>query len=445
MYLEFNLIFSLIYQPILPTLRLYYLFYFILLFNQLLKNKKMKELKLIFLMLMISLVVACTEGTKEDNNDPPVKLEDITSIAAINNKMAWDLFEAETAAKPGKNVLISPFSIQTALSMANNGAGGNTLKEMLKLMYCTGCDVPSVNQKLKGLTTYLTKQSGHPTLSIANGYFYDKSRISLKEGFVNTLQTDYSCTFKDENFNAEKQSLDNINGWVKSQTKDKIDKILEKITPLDVAFLINALHFKADWSQGFNTASTYKHDFKKADGSVVKQDFVSDDRSVPHATTSGFMIADLPFKDSTYSMSLISHLDVGPTQKFTLSKYTELLGALKYQRALLSFPKIKMSYQTDLIPTLKSLGMKEAFNDQLADFKNMGTAAKNIFINQVIHKAVLEADEKGAEGAAVTAIGFGITSVPQPIRFDKPFYLIIRNIKTNTIMFIGYVGENPAS
>jgi serine protease inhibitor len=144
-------------------------------------------------------------------------------------------------------------------------------------------------------------------------------------------------------------------------------------------------------------------------------------------------------------MSLITHLDVGPTQRFTLSKYTELLGALKYQRALLSFPKIKMSYQTDLIPTLKSLGMKEAFYDQLADFKNMGTAAKNIFINQVIHKAVLESDEKGAEGAAVTAIGFGITSVPQPIRFDKPFYLIIRNIKTNTIMFIGYVGENPAS
>jgi serine protease inhibitor len=405
----------------------------------------MRSLKYIFTIFGIFIFVSCSDESNTIDDVPPVKLEDIASIAAMNNKVAWDLFDSEITAKPQKNVLISPFSIQTALSMTNNGAGGNTLQEMLRLMYCSGCDVNSINQQLKNLTSYLTKQSGHPTLTITNGYFYDKSRIALRETFVKTLQNDFGCTFNDENFNNEKQSLDNINAWVKTQTNDKIDKILEKITPLDVAFLINALHFKADWSTGFDPAMTSKQNFIRADGTTVKQDFVSGDRSVPHALKSGFMIADLPFKDSTYSMSLVTHLNTGTAVKFTPAIYAELLGALKYQRAILSFPKIKLAYQTDLIPTLKSLGMKEAFNENLADFKAMGTASKNIFIKQVIHKAVLEADEKGAEGAAVTAIGFGVTSVPPPLLFDKPFYLIIRNIKTNTILFIGYVGENPAS
>ncbi|MBK8053209.1 MAG: serpin family protein [Saprospiraceae bacterium] len=404
----------------------------------------MKSLKFGFLFLGLAMLVACSDNNGTDNNDPIIKLEDISSIAAINNKMAWDLFESETSSKPQKNVLISPYSIQTALSMANNGAGGNTLNEMLKMMYCSGCDVNSINQQHKNLTAYLTKQSGHPTITITNGYFYDKSRIALKETFVKTLQNDFGCTFKDENFNNEKQSLDNINAWVKTQTKNKIDKILEKITPLDVAFLINALHFKADWSIGFDPAMTSKKSFKRADGTTIQQDFVSGDRSVTHAVKSGFIIADIPFKDSTYSMSLVIQSNAGPVIKLTPNIYSELLSGLKYERALLSFPKIKLVYQTDLIPTLKSLGMKEAFNENLADFKAMGTASRNIFINQVIHKAVLEADEKGAEGAAVTAIGFGITSVPPPLVFDKPFYLVIRNIKTNTILFIGYVGESPA-
>lgn len=71
----------------------------------------------------------------------------------------------------------------------------------------------------------------------------------------------------------------------------------------------------------------------------MKQDFVSGDRSVLHAIKSGFIIADIPFKDSTYSMSLVIQSNAGPVVKFTPNIYSELLSGLKYERALLSFPK----------------------------------------------------------------------------------------------------------
>ena len=69
----------------------------------------MKSLKFGFLFLGLAMLVACSDNNGRDNNDPIIKLEDISSIAAINNKMAWDLFESETSSKPQKNVLISPY------------------------------------------------------------------------------------------------------------------------------------------------------------------------------------------------------------------------------------------------------------------------------------------------------------------------------------------------
>lgn len=83
------------------------------------------------------------------------------------------------------------------------------------------------------------------------------------------------------------------------------------------------------------------------------------------------------------------------------------------------------------------LGVKDAFSESAADFTNMGTS----FINQIKHKAVLEVDEKGAEGAAVTSIGFALTSVPLVFRFDRPFVVVLRYIPTNALLFTGYVAD----
>lgn len=403
----------------------------------------MKRLKIQLAIIVVVTLLSCTKSTNNSPQDPPVILEDKGAIATINNKLAWDLFNEETAAKPDKNVLISPFSIVTALAMANNGAGGNTLAEMLKTMHCSGCDVQSVNQQLKNLTSFMTKESGHPYLTITNGYFFDKSRINLESQFVNKLTTEYNCAFKEENFTIEQQSLDNINNWVATQTNGKINGILEKIGPLDVAFFINALHFKADWSLGFSQDMTSENNFTNADGTVVKHDFVQGSRMVPIAFKSGFMMVDIPFKDSTYSMSLITSSGQTPTSKLTDEIYQVLQDNLVEGNIFLSFPKMNLNYRTNLIPSLRSLGMIDAFNAQKADFTAMGTSSENLFINQAIHKAVLEVDEKGAEGAAVTSLGVGVTEMPPAMIFNKPYYLVIRNIETNTLLFIAYVGQNP--
>ena len=402
---------------------------------------KIKIMKALVFLCIVGFVFSCQKSNILEDNQQIIT--DVSKLSTMNNEMAWDIFIEEAKANPKKNVLISPWSIQTALSMALNGAGTMTLDEMRKLMYCDGCDPNLINEQQQKLALLLSNRSGHPSVTISNSYFYDKSRINLNQSFQKKLESYYDCSFRPESFGNEVQSLENINNRVKSSTHGKIDKVLNKITQDDAAFLINALHFKADWARGFDPKMMSKNDFTKADGSKITSDFVNGDVNLPFAFQGDFMIADIPFRDSTYSLSLITTTSLSAPKSLTKEVYKSLLSSLRPGRIMLTFPKMKLSYENNLIPSLQKLGVKSAFSENSADFKAMGTASKNIFINQFLHKAVLEVDEKGAEGAAVTTIGFGVTSVPPTLLFNKPFYVVLRHIQSNTIMFISFVVDSP--
>lgn len=395
----------------------------------------MKKLSFVFLGLFL---LSC------NLIDPPpeVKPDEIKDVAEMNQSFGWDIFQKEVESEPTKNVLISPLSIQTALSMAINGAGGMTLDEMQEVLYCNPCDLTKLNMQQQKLILSLTRQSGHPEVRIANAYFYDPDRMMLKASFEQLLTDYYDCVFKKDDFDNEQKALDNINHWVSNSTKGKIDKILDEIGSLDVAFLINALYFKSDWAKGFAPELSHEAPFNLLNGTTVPVMFVSGDRDLHHAKTADFQIVDIPFRDSTFSLSLIQTTGTGSLNDLNRETYDMLLEKLNYDRLYLSFPRLKLSYDNDLIASLKLLGMQAAFEGSKADFKAMGTASNNIYISQIRHKAVLEVDEKGAEGAAVTSIGFSNTSMPESMLFNKPFVLVLRHIETNAILFIGYV-RNP--
>lgn len=45
----------------------------------------------------------------------------------------------------------------------------------------------------------------------------------------------------------DSKAANTINAWVKKNTKDKIDKIVDRIEPDSMLFLINAVYFKGKW------------------------------------------------------------------------------------------------------------------------------------------------------------------------------------------------------
>ncbi|MBK8506750.1 MAG: hypothetical protein IPL46_33955 [Saprospiraceae bacterium] len=89
--------------------------------------------------------------------------------------------------------------------------------------------------------------------------------------------------------------------------------------------------------------------------------------------------------------------------------------------------------------------MEIAFDPNQADFSKLGSAPEgNLFISKVNHKTYLKIDEKGAEGAAVTSVGVGVTSLPPHLKFDRPFVFLLRNRDSNTLIFAGKI-EDPTS
>jgi serpin B len=79
-----------------------------------------------------------------------------------------------------------------------------------------------------------------------------------------------------------------------------------------------------------------------------------------------------------------------------------------------------------------------------ADFSGI-TGDRSLCISNVIHKAFVAVDEEGTEAAAATAVVMRTTSVPAPpkvFRADHPFIFIIKDIRSQSILFMGRV-MNP--
>ena len=67
---------------------------------------------------------------------------------------------------------------------------------------------------------------------------------------------------------------------------------------------------------------------------------------------------------------------------------------------------------------------------------------RDLFIQDVLHKAFVSVDEAGTEAAAATAVIVGLTSLPTEtvtVTVDRPFIFFIRDIPTGSTIFVGRV------
>jgi serpin B len=92
---------------------------------------------------------------------------------------------------------------------------------------------------------------------------------------------------------------------------------------------------------------------------------------------------------------------------------------------------------------MKNLGMTDAFTPGAADFSGM-ESTRSLYISDLLHKAYVDVNEEGTEAAAATTVVVGMTSMPAEsyeISFDHPFLFFIRDIQTNTILFMGRLAD----
>lgn len=376
-----------------------------------------------------------TEGISK--NESASKAPDDEFKAAASS-FAAELFKDNYS--KGKTTLVSPLSVLTALALVQNGAQGNTLAQLEQAL--GGLDRDTLNAYMRAYCDFLTESD---ELKIANSVWTDSS-AEAKRAFLQKAVDSYSAQL----FSAplsDPKTVESINSWVKKNTDGMIPKIIENADRDAVMMLVNAVAFEAKWETPYTNDDIEKLEFNSYSGKSKKTEFMCSTESVylSDSDAVGFM---KPYKNGRFAFAaLLPNEDVNIDDYIASLSGEKLMkifsSAKKNEEVDVKMPKFKAEYSTQLIDTLKKMGIEDAFDRKSADFSSLIDKKDGAYIGTVMHKTFIEVDQEGTRAAAATLVGISKMSMPaiNPVCLNRPFVYMIVDTETNLPLFIGVQTE----
>jgi len=380
---------------------------------------------------------------------------DLQAVVGGGNQFAFDLL-TRLSEKDG-NLFFSPYSIRTALAMTYAGARARTAEQMAAVLHFSLAQdqVPPAFASLVGELNNSSKGPGGQLfeLIVANALWAQKG-FPFHKDFVDLLQADYGGELQRVDFTANPESIrQQINDWAAKQTKDKIKDLLPQgiVNQLTRLVLTNAIYFKSSWDHPFYDGLTKDEPFHVSGDKTTPVPMMRLQESFGYYEDSRLQAVSLPYGQGRLAMIVLLPRKVDGVVELTRDvkpAFSNAISRLRSRPVNIMFPKFKLTAQFSLRQALESMGMRDAFDDNAADFSGMATAER-LFIRAVIHKAFVDVDEKGTEAAAATAVTIGLAAMPvvqKPVSFvaDHPFLFLIQHQQSKEILFVGRV-INPKS
>jgi serine protease inhibitor len=391
---------------------------------------------IILLFLSIFILNACSSSISELKEENKL-IDKERQIKPVANDFSFDIFKELVSSN--ENLFISPYSLSTALTMAYIGADGDTKKEMKNVLKLGNIDIDELKKDVLHLKYHLENVSDKAEFSVANALFL-KKEIPFLDSYIENGKNYWE---------AEIDYLPStgkpINDWVKKQTKDKIQEIIDSgpIDPLVIAYLVNAIYFKADWQSEFKENLTKIRPF-------YSHDKITDVEMMENKTDYHYLIDEdleaikLEYGDGEFLFYAIMPDNLEDFYaNFNQESFNELKDSLYKGELTLRLPKFKLEEKYKISDVLNKMGMPLAFHPSLANFSNMvdlEALNENVYISEVYHSTFIEVDEKGTEAAAATAVEMKMESLaldPLIIEFNRPFIFLIEEKETNTLLFMG--------
>jgi serine protease inhibitor len=380
---------------------------------------------------------------------PPEPVRPFTSdeirLSSANSAFGLGLLRQIHAAESKANVLLSPLSASMALGMTMNGAVGPTWDAMRSTLGFSGLAEAEINEAYRGLIAQLHARDAKVEFRLANSIWYERG-MQVRQPFLDAGRNFFSAEIAALDF-MDSSSPRTISQWAEQQTGGRIRDLVEQIDPLDRMILVNAVYFKAPWTQPFMPAATRPQPFTRADGSTVQVPMMTADGGYPFLQDDDVQMVELAYADTAFAMVLLAPASGRSLDELiaglTPQQWQEWLSRLERNRVMLSMPKFRFDYDISMKQPLTDLGMGIAFAPRQADFTRIANI-DDLHISQVRQKAFIDVHELGTEAAAATSVIVGVTSVPPELRFDQPFIFAIHERSSGTLLFIGRVGDPSA-
>ena len=399
-------------------------------------------MKRLLLLILPVLLLSCSDdgGTGPDT---PTPLRDLTAgeraVLRSSADFGLTLFRAVADADPEANVFLSPLSVSMALSMAANGAEGETWTGMRDALRYGILSRTEMNQSCRGLLDLLRSTDPAVRLDIANS-IWSREGFPVLQSFIDSNAYYFDAEIRTLDF-SRTDAADIINAWVSGKTQGKIPDIVSAPIPdLVMMYLINAVYFKGSWARQFDPKFTRDDVFQSPGGVQRPVKMMNRDGSLRYHRDALAEIADLPYGWDRFAMAVLLPREGKTLKDLRDALQTEAwegwLDALKETEMNLQLPRFSLEYEKGLGDVLAALGMDAAFDPQRADFSGINTD-RELYISEVKHKTFVRVDEEGTEAAAATSVEMGTTSVPPVMRVDRPFIFVIHERHSGAILFIG--------
>ena len=419
------------------------------------EEPKKKEIKLsaiiitaviIFVVILVIMAIVILGGSNKEPSQPIVNnnivqnndVENTDIPVQITQEISEFPIDFLKLENQKQNMIYSPLSIKYALNMLNEGASGNTKKQ-----------IDNVIGEMQ-LTKYSNKDN---VLSFANAiYIRNDYKQYMKESYQNTLIQKYNAEVNYDTF----ENARNVNQWIENKTMGIIKNMLQdNQMRMNRILLINALAIDMEWQTAFTPEKTHGEEFNLEDGSkmvatMMQRESKREDVSYYKDTNMTAISMDL----KQYDDIQLEFIAIMPNENLSdyiknikMNDMNQVIKKLKPASQAnagieIKVPKFSFDYSLKLKQDLMSLGIIDAFNSSLANFSNM--ADTDFHVSDALHKADIDFSEEGVKAAAVTIFAIKDNAMireeePEEVKFDRPFMYMIRDKKTDEIWFIGTV------
>ena len=374
--------------------------------------------------------------------------EGVRKVVDANNQFAIELYQQinKQAKQAENNVFFSPYSLSTAMAMLYAAAEGETKQQIQKTFHYP---VPAIlNHNSAALYNQFNKPNPNYDLSTVNDLWM-RQGLSPNQSYLDTVKRYYGGQVTNLDFASRPEpSRQTINKTIANYTKQMIPELLPEgsIKSSTAAVLTNAVYFKSQWAQPLGLRGSTQP-FYNLNGTITDTNFMYSIENSNYTEDEQVQVVELPYKGDDLSMIVVlpKSKEAAAMQKLIanlstaqINKWTERLES---KEIFLNMPKFKLEQIYKMESILTEMGMPIAFSNK-ADFSLFNDKLP-LAVDSVIHKAVVEVDEKGTVAAAATSIVITPISASYNAEFtaDHPFMFMIKDNKTDAILFLGQVNK----
>lgn len=380
-----------------------------------------------------------------------VENADLSRLVTLNNEFGMRLYQAMESIDG--NLLISPYSLTTALQMLYEGSSGITQAQMhriLRLSFSKLKFQTAVSSLLQRISPPHLRTSDEPFAVVANSLWVQSGNPILPD-FAETITSVYRANVKSIDFkNRPNSSRLEINEWVKGKS---LGKIVDTLTPGEITnatrlVLVSIFYMRGRWENHFDPHLTRLTTFFPDPSRTVTLPMMTLTSEFYYSNQKNYSALELPLARKG-GMRLSMYILL-PNSTFGLKELESSLTASELidlpkrtTKTLLTvtLPKFKFSEALDFKEVLRKVGLVDPFSER-ANFSAID-GTNTLKISNVVQKSYIAVDEYGTEAGVAAIVPFALKSAPHPTSklflVNHPFFFFIMDKDTGTFLLMGRV------